>query len=175
LRLTTVPIGASGVGVRLGVTPTNPGTLVVVKPDLAQYRVAPPDPSSQNLTPDPTTVNGEFAGSLKGNLSVSPSGAAIYTVPIDLPPGIAGMVPNLSLVYNSQSGDGSAGRGWDLAGLSTIHRCAKTRIQDGYARPVIMDQLVKTDGSDSDGICLDVSVRPTAGRRCDSTPLTFSA
>jgi RHS repeat-associated protein len=92
-------------------------------------------------------VGAEFAGVLKGAFSVSPTGAATYTVPISLPPGVAGMAPNLSLVYNSQGGNGIAGQGWELAGLSMIHRCPRTRVQDGQARPVEI--------TDDDGLCLD--------------------
>ena len=55
-----------------------------------------------------------------------------------VPPGIAGMAPNLSLAYNSQAGDGIAGQGWQLSGLSIVHRCPRTRQEDGSAAPVTM-------------------------------------
>src|SRR6185295_4943180 len=92
-----------------------------------------------------------------GQLSVSPSGAATYTVPISIPPGIAGMAPNLALGYSSQGSDGIAGQGWSLGGLSVISRCPRTRQQDGYGRPVTLDSLTPSDNADgkSDGICLD--------------------
>jgi len=100
-------------------------------------------------------VGAPFAGQLAGKFSVGPSGAATYTVPIVIPPGVAGMAPNLSLVYNSQGPDGIAGQGWDLSGLSTIYRCPRTRADDGYGRPVTLDALDKPGGGDTDGICLD--------------------
>lgn len=50
-------------------------------------------------------------GSLPGQLSVSPTGAAVYTIPIELPAGRGGMTPQLALQYNSSAGDGILGKG----------------------------------------------------------------
>ena len=111
----------------------------------------PVDGSVQDPTPEPEPgVGEEYHGALTGQLSVSPTGAATYTVPIAIPPGIAGMAPNLSLVYSSQGGDGIAGQGWELAGLSMVHRCPKTRVQDGQGRQVTMSDLAL-----GDGLCID--------------------
>ena len=67
------------------------------------------------------------------------------------------MAPNLSLSYDSQGGNGIAGQGWGLGGLSMISRCPRTRQQDGYGRPVMLDSLTPSNNPDgkSDGICLD--------------------
>ncbi len=65
-----------------------------------------------------------------GQYSVSPTGAATYSIPISVVPGTAGMVPALSLEYSSQSGDGLEGIGWSLGGLPSIGRCAQTIAQD---------------------------------------------
>ena len=61
--------------------------------------------------------------STSGGPKVSPSGAFSYQVPIGLPPGSAGVAPELALVFDSRSGgNGFLGRGWDLSGLSQITR-----------------------------------------------------
>jgi RHS repeat-associated protein len=143
-RLPRVAIGAHGYGVMID------GTLVTLQPD-----VGPPPPPVAQVEPPPGP---RFLGTLTGRLDVGPSGAATYTVPISIPPGIAGMAPNLSLVYNSQGGNGIAGQGWELAGLSMIHRCSKTRIQDGHARPIhmnVMEDALPPSEQDRDGICID--------------------
>jgi hypothetical protein len=87
------------------------------------------------------------AGKLAGQFSVSPSGAATYRLPIQIPPGIAGMQPKLELVYNSQSGGGMLGAGWSLSGLSAITHCPRTPVQDGARGSINFDA--------DDRFCLD--------------------
>ncbi len=94
-----------------------------------------------------STTTTTVAGSTPGEFAVSPSGAATYTIPIQVPPGIAGMAPKLALVYNSQSGNGLFGMGWSLSGLSAITRCPRTRAQDGMIGGVNFDA--------NDRYCLD--------------------
>ena len=82
-----------------------------------------------------------------GKFAVNPSGAATYEVPIQVPPGINGMEPKLSIAYNSQAGKGSLGQGWSLQGLSAISRCPQTIAQDGQPWGVHFDA--------NDRYCLD--------------------
>jgi RHS repeat-associated protein len=86
-------------------------------------------------------------GTLPASFAVDESGAANYTVPIEVPPGRAGVTPRLALAYRSSSGHGYAGRGWSLTGLSAIGRCARTFAQDGFSRGV--------QNSAFDAFCLD--------------------
>ena len=84
------------------------------------------------LTSTLSNANTHHTGATLGQFQVGASGEASYSIPLAIPPGIAGMQPSLSLAYNSQAGNGSLGMGWALGGLSVVHRCPATLIQDGY-------------------------------------------
>lgn len=71
-------------------------------------------------------------GTLAGTFSVDASGAATYEVPIEVPPGIKGLAPQLALTYNSQRGNGILGMGWALNGIESIARCSPTEVSFGY-------------------------------------------
>nr|VFK20309.1 MAG: virulence plasmid B protein [Candidatus Kentron sp. LPFa]VFK34047.1 MAG: virulence plasmid B protein [Candidatus Kentron sp. LPFa] len=71
----------------------------------------------------------ELVGSIPGQLSVR-QGAAVYTIPIQVPPRVAGMQPDLAITYNSNGGNGLLGVGFSLSGLSTITRCGQTIAQN---------------------------------------------
>src|SRR5262249_22827231 len=68
---------------------------------------------------------------LPGSFDVSPVGVATYTIPIEVPPGTAGMTPSLTLQYSSGAPNGLLGMGWSLGGLPSITRCPRTVAQDG--------------------------------------------
>ncbi|WP_237067297.1 RHS repeat-associated core domain-containing protein [Microbulbifer guangxiensis] len=89
----------------------------------------------------PMLDSGELAisaqtGSLPGKFRVNEAGAASYSIPLSLPAGTAGVVPDISLNYSSQSGNGLVGYGWGIGGLSAVTRCRQTLGQDGQARPI---------------------------------------
>ena len=99
----------------------------------------------------------ELVGSIPGQLSVQ-QGAAVYTIPIEVPPGVAGMQPDLAITYNSNAGNGLLGVGFSLSGLSAITRCGQTIAQDGRKGGVYYDardrfcldgqRLIAVSGSD---------------------------
>src|SRR4029453_6583287 len=97
--------------------------------------------------PNASQAQATAAGSTPGSFRVTESGAGEYRIPIQVPPGIAGMEPKLALVYNSQAGNGELGIGWSLEGLSAIPRCARKGGQGGGARGI------NYDGNDR--YCLD--------------------
>ncbi len=80
---------------------------------------------------------------MPGSLSVSEMGSAIYSLPIDLPPG-RGLSPELSFRYNSNSGNSLMGEGWGIIGLSSITRANPTDAFNGFSDNIdfIDDQLL---------------------------------
>ncbi len=88
----------------------------------------------------------QVVGSIPGQFSVN-QGAASYAIPLELPPGVAGMQPELSISYSSSGGNGIMGVGWGLSGLSGIGRCGMNPTDDAaYHAP---------DLSSLDRFCLD--------------------
>jgi RHS repeat-associated protein len=98
--------------------------------------------------------NNDDGGSLPGKLTATTGGAVAYGIPLMVPPGTAGMVPSLSLAYDSAKATGSAGLGWNLAGVSSIERCGRTLATDNVADAVRFDGY---QGGDSryDRLCID--------------------
>ncbi len=86
-------------------------------------------------------------GTTTGSFEVTPGGHATYTMGVEVPPGVMGVVPQVAISYNSAGGDGLLGLGGGLSGLSAITRCAKSIVQDTVSQAVQYD--------DGDYFCLD--------------------
>jgi RHS repeat-associated protein len=75
------------------------------------------------------------------------AGNAVATFPMQIPLGINGLQPQLSVIYNSAGGNGLLGKKWQVSGISSISRCAKTVATDSTFSGVVY--------SENDAVCLD--------------------
>lgn len=90
-----------------------------------------------------TAFGAQAQMAIPGQFSVSPTGAARYSIQIQVPPGYGGLEPTLSLQYDSQSGNSVMGVGWQLAGLSKITRCPQNLAQDGAIKGITFDTTTR--------------------------------
>ena len=101
-----------------------------------------------------------LVGKTEGVFSVSPTGAATYTIPIKVQSGLSDFVPSISLTYSSQSGNGIVGMGFGISGLSSISIVPKSIYFDNKAKALSKDddnafvldgmRLLQTNGADVD-------------------------
>lgn len=93
------------------------------------------------------SIDTSAVSEIPAKLSVTPSGAMTYSVPIEVPAGINGLQPNLSLNYNSRAGNGVMGVGWSIGGYDMFHRCGSNYEHDGKVKPITL--------TDEDHICFN--------------------
>ena len=77
-----------------------------------------------------------------GSIEVNGGGQLQYTLPIALPPGVKSVAPQINLGYASGTGNGIAGYGWNISGITSITRMSKTIEKDGEVKGI---QLNNTD------------------------------
>lgn len=111
-------------------------------------------------TVDQEVGSTSLLGSINGSFRVDERGEATYSVAILSVAGTAGVAPQISLGYSSGGGDGIAGQGWSIGGLSMVSRCRQTLSQDGNVAGI---SLTATDR-----FCLD-------GQRLILTSGTYGA
>lgn len=100
----------------------------------------PNDSQAGSNNPSGTsTPSGKSFHDTKGDIDVTSAGQLQFTLPIALPPGVKTVAPQVSLVYTSGSGNGIAGYGWNLSGITSISRLGKTIEVDGDSKPVQLD------------------------------------
>ena len=75
----------------------------------------------------------------QGNIDVNGGGQLQFTLPIALPPGVKSVAPQVNLVYTSGSGNGIAGYGWNLSGITSISRVGRNIEKDGEVRGIQLD------------------------------------
>lgn len=98
----------------------------------------------------PSTTNSQSGpvGAMGGSFGVSPLGGATYNIPIEVPVGVGGLQPLLSIAYNSQAGNSLCGYGMNLTGLSSITRAPKDSYYDNAAQGIkyLADDALYLDG-----------------------------
>jgi RHS repeat-associated protein len=118
-------------------------------PTLYQTSTAKRDSYSTSTNQYTYTIDqSKPVGFIPGNGGVLPTGAASYTIPIDLPAGPGGVKPNLSISYNSMAGNGLLGWGFNLGGLSAITRTGQNQYFDGRTTSISLnaDDKLALDG-----------------------------
>ncbi|MFN7560721.1 MAG: SpvB/TcaC N-terminal domain-containing protein, partial [Prosthecobacter sp.] len=92
------------------------------------------------LPPNPEGIQNDSVTSIPGEFKVGQDGSASYTVRIETPKGIANVEPGITLEYNSNSGNGIAGVGWGIGGVTVINRGPATFEVDGFYDPADFDE-----------------------------------
>lgn len=103
--------------------------------------------SNYRVKPDMTSPSDKSVGGVPVSFDVLQTGAATFSIPVECPKGVNGMQPNVSIGYSSLSGEGYAGWGSSVHGLSLITRGVKTVYYDGAASG--------RDFSENDALYLD--------------------
>jgi len=129
-------------GPRDGLTIDVAGEPVLVKPRVADLNTSQTVPATLSASIPP----------LPGDVMVSASGSASYSIPLWVPPGRNGMQPSVSLSYNSGGGNGLVGVGWSISGFSEIKRCAQTERSNGPE-----GGIAGIEFTNKDQFCLDGS------------------
>lgn len=89
------------------------------------------DYSVMTLSDDNT---GYAVGQIPYQEDITPYGGRIYNIPIMVSP-MSDFPPQISLQYNSQAGNGLAGFGWSIGGLSSITLTNKNQYYHGTVAP----------------------------------------
>jgi len=108
-----------------------------------------PDPTDQTTSVSADSAS-DKVGTTSGVFDIDESGNGNYSLPIFAPTGLGGMTPQLALGYNSASGNGIAGVGWNISGASSITRCLKSPEHDPNLTFYPSIKL-----TDDDALCID--------------------
>lgn len=113
---------------------------------------------SNNHVPNTVSIDtNREVGEIEIQSGISDSGAKTYNIPIKTFSSPNAFTPSISLVYNSQSNHGIAGRGWEIGGLQYITRGSKSLYYDGNAagQSMTTDDAFYLNGTRL--ICIDSS------------------
>ncbi len=148
---TVVELGNGDVVVRYSVRPFDFGTLHHPDPSQRRSLVLSEEEKNQRFdafrasqeavvpvrkSPGRVAARTDYSdyavGEIPMEAGVSPSGARTYRIPVVTAAGFK-LAPSIALGYNSQAGDGWAGYGWDIQGLSSISLINKNVYYHGAA------------------------------------------
>ena len=95
-----------------------------------------PDPETRTLN------TSSLVGATHGSFNINPMGGSSYTIPLETPPGVNDLAPNISIDYSSNNGSGIPGFGWQIDGISTISLGEMTAYSDdGYPAANMFDRF----------------------------------
>lgn len=114
-------------------TPVTPAIPDSVAKDLCLNDFPDPEYKRYPLPPDVGSALNYPVMGIPVNVEVTSTGAATFSIPIDVPPGVGAAVPQLSVIYNSMSVNGILGMGCGIQGFSSITRTAKDIYHDKCA------------------------------------------
>lgn len=75
----------------------------------------------------------------QGSINVNNNGQLQFNLPIALPPAIKSVAPQVNLIYTSGSGNGIAGYGWTITGVTGISRMGRSIDRDGGIQTIQYD------------------------------------
>jgi len=97
-------------------------------------------PDARNFTQADPAIHDATVGHLNPSVGVS-GGAVNASIPVVIPPGRAGMQPNVSISYSSDTQHSLLGYGWSLSVGGSISRCGSSWALDQKTRRVMDDSL----------------------------------
>ncbi len=100
------------------------------------FLVFPPIAGEIGCPPGADPQYSGMFGAVNMTTDVAASGNAIISLPITVCPGISGIIPQLSVVYNSNGTYSYMGKGWGINGISAISKVAKNYYYDGENQAV---------------------------------------
>ncbi|PWN69184.1 hypothetical protein C1631_014070 [Chryseobacterium phosphatilyticum] len=86
-----------------------------------------------------TAPDGQSYHDTKGKIEVTGTGQLQFTLPISLPPGVKNIAPQVNLIYTNGAGNGIAGYGWNLSGITSISRTGRNIEKDGAVKGIKLD------------------------------------
>ena len=119
-----------------GTPPENPEAWAVLPPDDNPTTLSLRSGTRQSGFPSDGNVR---VGTPSTACDVSQTGAATWSLTFDAPKGSGGLEPAIGLAYSSQSGNGLAGWGVGISGISSITRGMKDTYHDGAVRGIRYD------------------------------------